>query len=100
MTVPFQPSGVWTALVTPFDDAGQIDVGRFRRLVEFQVAQGVTGVLPCGTTGESPTLTWKEHDDIVHAVEAHHNEVEPRTVEAILTQAADAISGSRPGARR
>lgn len=41
-----------------------------------------------------------EHEDIVHAVEAHHNEVEPRTVEAILTQAADAISGSRPGARR
>ncbi len=41
-----------------------------------------------------------EHPDIVHAVEAHHNEVEPRTVEAILTQAADAISGSRPGARR
>ncbi|MBB1514006.1 ribonuclease Y [Tessaracoccus sp. MC1679] len=41
-----------------------------------------------------------EHEDIVHAVEAHHNEVEPRTVEAVLTQAADAISGSRPGARR
>lgn len=41
-----------------------------------------------------------EHPDIVHAIEAHHNEVEPATVEAILTQAADAISGSRPGARR
>ncbi len=41
-----------------------------------------------------------ENEDVVHAVEAHHNEVEPRTVEAILTQAADAISGSRPGARR
>jgi len=41
-----------------------------------------------------------EHPDIVHAIEAHHNEVEPRTVEAILTQAADAISGARPGARR
>jgi len=41
-----------------------------------------------------------EHEDVVHAIEAHHNEVEPRTVEAILTQAADAISGSRPGARR
>lgn len=41
-----------------------------------------------------------EHEDIVHAVEAHHNEVEPRTVEAVLVQAADAISGSRPGARR
>ncbi|MFL6027799.1 MAG: ribonuclease Y [Friedmanniella sp.] len=41
-----------------------------------------------------------EHPDVVHAIEAHHNEVEVRTVEAILTQAADAISGSRPGARR
>jgi ribonucrease Y len=41
-----------------------------------------------------------ESDDVVHAVEAHHNEVEVRTVEAVLTQAADAISGGRPGARR
>ena len=41
-----------------------------------------------------------EHPDVVHAIEAHHNEVEVRTVEAVLTQAADAISGSRPGARR
>jgi ribonuclease Y len=41
-----------------------------------------------------------EHPDIVHAIEAHHNEVEPTTVEAVLTQAADAISGGRPGARR
>ena len=41
-----------------------------------------------------------EHDDVVHAIEAHHNEVEARTVEAVLTQAADAMSGGRPGARR
>ncbi|HYP43707.1 MAG TPA: ribonuclease Y [Propionibacteriaceae bacterium] len=41
-----------------------------------------------------------EHPDVVHAIEAHHNEVEVHTVEAVLTQAADAISGSRPGARR
>ncbi|GAA1428803.1 ribonuclease Y [Microlunatus lacustris] len=41
-----------------------------------------------------------EHPDVVHAIEAHHNEVEVKTVEAVLTQAADAISGSRPGARR
>ncbi|MEO3810028.1 ribonuclease Y [Sphaerisporangium sp. B11E5] len=41
-----------------------------------------------------------EHEDVVHAIEAHHGEVEVRTVEAVLTQAADAISGSRPGARR
>ncbi|HEU4675001.1 MAG TPA: ribonuclease Y [Motilibacteraceae bacterium] len=41
-----------------------------------------------------------EEEDVVHAIAAHHGEVEPRTVEAVLTQAADAISGSRPGARR
>jgi ribonuclease Y len=41
-----------------------------------------------------------ESTDVVHAIEAHHNEVEVRTVEAVLTQAADAISGGRPGARR
>jgi len=41
-----------------------------------------------------------ECEDVVHAIEAHHNEVEPRTVEAVVTQAADAISGGRPGARR
>ncbi|GAA3964761.1 hypothetical protein GCM10022630_01190 [Thermobifida alba] len=41
-----------------------------------------------------------ECEDVVHAIEAHHNEVEVRTVEAVLTQAADAISGGRPGARR
>jgi ribonucrease Y len=41
-----------------------------------------------------------EAEDICHAIEAHHNEVEVRTVEAVLTQAADAISGGRPGARR
>jgi ribonucrease Y len=41
-----------------------------------------------------------EEEDVVHAIEAHHNEVEMRTLEAVLTQAADAISGSRPGARR
>ncbi len=41
-----------------------------------------------------------ESEDIAHAIEAHHNEVEVRTVEAVLTQAADAISGGRPGARR
>src|ERR671919_2153878 len=42
----------------------------------------------------------KEPDEVVHAIESHHGEVEQRTVEAVLAQAADAISGSRPGARR
>ena len=42
----------------------------------------------------------KERPEVVHAIEAHHGEVEQRTIEAVLTQAADAISGGRPGARR
>ena len=41
-----------------------------------------------------------ESEDVVHAIEAHHNEVPPQTVEAVLTQASDACSGGRPGARR
>ena len=43
---------------------------------------------------------YKELEDIVHAIEAHHNDVEPRTIVACLVQAADAISAARPGARR
>ena len=50
--------------------------------------------------GADLARSYGEHEDVVHAIEAHHNEVEPRTVEAVLTQAADAISGGRPGARR
>ena len=50
--------------------------------------------------GAELARSYGEHADVVHAIEAHHNEVEPRTVEAVLTQAADAISGGRPGARR
>ncbi len=41
-----------------------------------------------------------EHEEVVHAIAAHHNEIAPETVEAVLTQAADACSGGRPGARR
>jgi ribonuclease Y len=50
--------------------------------------------------GANLARKYGEHPDVVHAIEAHHNEVEPHTVEAVLTQAADAVSGSRPGARR
>ena len=43
---------------------------------------------------------YKEKEEIIHAIEAHHNDVEPRTIVACLVQAADAISAARPGARR
>ena len=58
-------SGVGTALVTPFTSSGALDEGTFRRLVERQVAGGVHFVVPCGTTGETPTLSSEERDCLV-----------------------------------
>jgi len=52
--------GIWTALVTPFNDKNEIDLSAFKRILKDQLAAGVTGVIPCGTTGESPTLTKAE----------------------------------------
>lgn len=67
MTSPFEPRGAWTALVSPFDAKGRLDEKRFRRLVEFQVSSGISGLVPCGSTGESPTLEWEEHGQLVRA---------------------------------
>ncbi|GIE84224.1 ribonuclease Y [Actinoplanes regularis] len=50
--------------------------------------------------GADVARKYGEHEDVVHAIEAHHNEVPPQTIEAVLTQASDACSGGRPGARR
>lgn len=55
---------------------------------------------PHAVIGADLARKYGESEDIVHAIEAHHNDVEPHTVEAVLTQACDAISGGRPGARR
>src|ERR1035441_1559596 len=52
--------GCLTALITPFRN-GSIDEKAFQSLVEWQIKQGIHGVLVCGTTGESPTLSHKEH---------------------------------------
>jgi 4-hydroxy-tetrahydrodipicolinate synthase len=57
----FDARGAWTALVTPFTPTGAFDAGAFERLIAFQLAEGIDGLVPCGTTGESPTLTWEEH---------------------------------------
>jgi len=58
-------SGTHTALVTPFKDDGSVDVAAFEKLVEAQLAGGVSGLVPCGTTGESPTLDDDEQLDLV-----------------------------------
>ena len=59
---PFQ--GSITALITPFKN-GKVDTKAFRKLVEWQIDQGTHGLVPCGTTGESPTLTHDEHREVV-----------------------------------
>jgi 4-hydroxy-tetrahydrodipicolinate synthase len=59
--------GCLTALVTPFR-GGEIDFAALERLVDAQVAGGVQGVVPCGSTGESATLTHDEHIQVVEAV--------------------------------
>ncbi len=59
--------GSLVALVTPFRD-GQVDEPKLRELVEFHVANGTDAIIPCGTTGESPTLSHDEHKRVVEAV--------------------------------
>jgi 4-hydroxy-tetrahydrodipicolinate synthase len=56
--------GAITALVTPFKN-GQVDEKALRDLIEFQIVNGINGLVPCGTTGESPTLTHDEHDRVI-----------------------------------
>lgn len=57
--------GSITALVTPFQKNGGFDEKAFRNLVEWQIAEGTTGLVPVGTTGESPTLSHHEHREVV-----------------------------------
>ena len=53
--------GAYTAIVTPFDRKGRVDYDKFRELIELQIAGGIDGIVPVGTTGESPTLDFSEH---------------------------------------
>ena len=57
-------SGTYTALITPFRD-GKLDVPAYQSLIERQIAGGVDGIVPCGTTGESPTLDTNEHLEVI-----------------------------------
>ena len=57
-------SGVMTAIVTPFRD-GKVDEEAFRRLIDWQIEEGVNGLVPVGTTGESATLSHEEHRQVI-----------------------------------
>jgi 4-hydroxy-tetrahydrodipicolinate synthase len=57
-------TGAYTAIVTPFKN-GQLDFQAFRRLIELQIKGGIDGIVPVGTTGESPTVNYQEHIEII-----------------------------------
>ena len=61
-------SGVYTALVTPFSKNGELDSKKLKELVDFQISEGISGLVPVGTTGESPTLTIKENIEVIDLV--------------------------------
>jgi 4-hydroxy-tetrahydrodipicolinate synthase len=60
-------AGSFVALVTPFRN-GEVDWDSLGRLVDFQIAGGTQGIVPCGSTGESPTLNYAEHDKVIEFV--------------------------------
>jgi 4-hydroxy-tetrahydrodipicolinate synthase len=64
MTAKTRFRGSFTALVTPFKN-GSVDEDTFRGLIDWQIAEGTSGLVPVGTTGESPTLSHQEHQDVV-----------------------------------
>jgi 4-hydroxy-tetrahydrodipicolinate synthase len=57
--------GVFTAIITPFRLNGDVDVEALKKLIDFQIENGIDGIVPCGTTGESPTLSHDEHDRVI-----------------------------------
>ena len=61
--------GTWTALVTPFEEGGErVDFAALSRHVEDQIASGISGLVPCGTTGEAPTLSAGEQLEVIRVV--------------------------------
>jgi 4-hydroxy-tetrahydrodipicolinate synthase len=68
MISPLMFNGTYTAMVTPFTTDGKVDEVRLRQLVEQQIAAGIDGLVPCGTTGESPTLSHEEHNHVIELV--------------------------------
>ena len=77
MNRPRTFTGTYTALVTPFA-AGGVAYDELRQLVDFQVKAGISGLVPVGTTGESPTVTPEEHLDIIRCtIQAARGRVPP-----------------------
>ena len=86
--------GSYTALITPFRD-GAVDEGAFVRLVEWQISEGTHGLVPVGTTGESPTLSHDEHKRVVELTVATARGRVPVIAGAGSNSTAEAIEFTR-----
>jgi 4-hydroxy-tetrahydrodipicolinate synthase len=64
-TIMAEFRGAFTALITPMKDSGEVDFEGFRRIIEFQIREGIDGIVPLGTTGENPTLDENEEEQLI-----------------------------------
>jgi 4-hydroxy-tetrahydrodipicolinate synthase len=94
MTARTRFRGSFTALVTPFKN-GSLDETAFRELVEWQIAEGTQGLVPVGTTGESPTLSHEEHRQVVQWCVEQANRRVPVIAGAGSNSTAEAIDFAR-----
>jgi 4-hydroxy-tetrahydrodipicolinate synthase len=92
MSSTFSFRGVATALVTPMLPNGDVDKEALQRLVEFQITNGVNGLVPCGTTGESSTLSHAEHHHVMDVVAEQNAGRVPILVGAGSNSTREAIS--------
>ena len=60
--------GSYVALITPFTKNDEVDEDKIRELVNFHIENGTSGIVPCGTTGEYPTLSYEEHEKVIRVV--------------------------------
>lgn len=84
-------SGSIVALVTPFKD-GKVDEKKLRSLIDFQIENGTSGIVPCGTTGESATLTTAEHERVIEITIEHVNKRVPVIAGTGSNSTAEAVS--------
>lgn len=90
--------GSIVAIVTPFKN-GQVDVARYKELIEFQIKNGTQGIVPCGTTGESPTLTYEEHNLVVETCVAAVRKRVPVIAGTGSNSTAEAVALTRHAAK-
>ncbi len=87
--------GSMTAIITPFDEQGKVDEESYRQLIEFQIENGTDVIVPCGTTGESATLNYHEHNRVIDICIEQVNKRVPVVAGTGSNSTAEAIEISR-----